>query len=810
MTNLNAQPTLPIREDELSFEEFKTIVLQDYKIAVESRMASVLGRKEVLTGKAKFGIFGDGKELPQIAMAKVFQKGDFRSGYYRDQTFMFASGLATISEFFAQLYANTDSSLEPHSSGRSMSCHYATRSLHEDGTWKNLVEMKNTSADISPTGGQMPRLLGLAYASKMYRENKDLAYLNGFSNHGNEIAFGTIGNASTSEGLFFETFNAAGVLQIPMLISVWDDEYGISVPAKYHTTKESISEALKGFLRDEKHHGYEIFQVKGWDYSALCQVYLEAAQICREKHIPVLVHVTELTQPQGHSTSGSHERYKDTARLEWESEFDCNLQMRKWMLESAISTEEELNELEETCKKEVKILQKKAWTNFINPILKDRDSLLEVLEDLKKRISEKEAIEDVQNQLKSILEPGYKDIFSSIRRAFWLIRFEKEEVKKELNSHFLRIKKENFDRFNSFLFTNTAESAFKIKSVPPVFNQNSPLLDGREILKACFDAAMARDPRILVFGEDVGKIGDVNQGFAGLQNKYGELRVIDTGIREATIIGQGIGLALRGLRPIAEIQYLDYLLFALEILSDDLAGLSFRTKGGQKAPLIIRTRGHRLEGTFHAGSPMGLIINALRGIHIITPRNMTQAAGFYNTLLASDEPALLIECLNGYRIKENLPDNIGEFKIPIGIPEILREGKDITLITYGSCCRVAMEACLYLQEVGIEVELIDVQTLLPFDLEHSLVKSLIKTNKVLFIDEDMPGGASGYMMQQVLEIQKGYYYLDAPPQTLTAKEHRTAYGSDGDYFTKPGVDDIFEKVYTIMSEFSPDRLPPLF
>lgn len=810
MQELSSNFTNPINDLEFSFDEFKELVLRDYKIAVESRHASLLGRKEVLTGKAKFGIFGDGKELPQIAMAKVFQNGDFRAGYYRDQTFMFAAGLSNISELFAQLYSNTDTELEPHSAGRSMSCHFSTRSLKEDGSWKNLMEMKNSSSDISPTGGQMPRLLGLAQASKLFRENKDLAYLDQFSNEGNEIAFGTIGNASTSEGLFFETINAAGVLQVPMLISVWDDSYGISVPAKYHTTKESISEVLKGFIRTDDQDGFEIYEVKGWDYASLCQVYQEAAQICREKHIPVLVHVTELTQPQGHSTSGSHERYKDKDRLAWEEEFDCNLQMRKWIIESAISTDEELLNLENRCRTEVKELQKKAWANYNKPILDDLQKLEEILLRLRENISEGEAVQEIITHLKTIADPSNKDVFSAIRRTFWLIRFEPQPIKEELNRFFSLKGLENKDRYNSFLFTNTKESALKVKGIPAEYNPQSPIVDGREVLQACFDEALKRDPRILAFGEDVGKIGDVNQGFAGLQSKYGEMRVMDTGIREATIIGQGIGLALRGLRPIAEIQYLDYLLFGLEPLCDDLACLSFRTKGGQKAPLIIRTRGHRLEGTFHAGSPLGMLINSLRGIHIITPRNMTQAAGFYNTLLVSDEPALVIECLNGYRLKEKLPSNLGEFKIALGIPEILVEGEDITIITYGSCCRVALEAVRYLQEIGINPELIDVQTLQPFDREHSLVKSIKKTNRVLFLDEDLPGGASAYMLQQVLEVQNGYLYLDSPPQTLTGKEHRTAYGSDGDYFCKPSADDIFETIYKMMTEIEPERFPRMY
>lgn len=795
---------------ELSFEEFKKIVVDDYRIALESRQASMLGRKEVLTGKAKFGIFGDGKEIAQIAMAKVFRNGDFRSGYYRDQTFIFAAEISNISEFFAQLYAHTDLDFEPQSGGRGMSCHFATRSINADGSWKSLMDMKNTSSDISPTGGQMPRLVGLAYASKLYRQNPGLKELTNFSDNGNEIAFGTIGNASTSEGLFFESINAAGVLQIPMLISVWDDEYGISVPAEYHTTKRSISEALKGFARDEKGAGFEIFTVKGWDYPALCETYEQAAEICRERHIPVLVHVLEMTQPQGHSTSGSHERYKTKERLNWETEFDCIRKMREWMLESMIATEEELLALESTAKKHVRELQKKAWVDFGAVIKQNIQEVHDCLERMEPFVKEIDALEEIKLALYSILDPSNKDVFSAVRRALWLCRFEDAQAKSELEALHNRLKAENEERYCSTLFTDSPESALKMERIEPVYTEESMLLDGREVLQACFDAALARDPRVLAFGEDVGRIGDVNQGFAGLQQKYGENRVIDTGIREATIIGQGIGLALRGLRPIAEIQYLDYLMFGLEPLCDDLATLSYRTRGGQKAPLIVRTRGHRLEGVWHAGSPMGMILNALRGMHVLVPRNMTQAAGFYNTLLRSDEPALVIECLNGYRLKERLPENVGEFTVPLGIPEILLEGNDLTIVTYGACCKVAMEAAIYLEQIGIGVELIDVQTLLPFDRTHTILASIKKTNRVLFLDEDVPGGATAYMMQQVLEKQGAYFFLDAEPRTLSAKDHRTAYGTDGDYFSKPSADDVFELAYQMMQEARPEQYPPLF
>ena len=795
---------------ELSFEEFKKIVIGDYRVVLESRQASMLGRKEVLTGKAKFGIFGDGKEVAQVAMAKVFQNGDFRSGYYRDQTFMFASGISDVSEFFAQLYAHTDLAYDPHSGGRAMSCHYATRSIDEQGNWKNLMQMKNTSADISPTGGQMPRLVGLAYASKMYRQNPELKGMDTFSNNGNEIAFGTIGNASTSEGLFFEAINAAGVLQIPMLISVWDDEYGISVPAEFHTTKKNISEALKGFQRDENGAGFEIFQVNGWDYAALCETYEKAARICREEHVPVIVHVREMTQPQGHSTSGSHERYKSRERLDWELAHDCNKKMREWMVDSAIATEQELELLEYEARISVRDTQKKAWVDYSATIKADMLEVRNCLERMQQEIQDGEALDEISASLFATIDPSNKDVFSAVRRALWLCRFEHTPSKNELESLHQRLIKENEERYSSHLFTDTAESPLKIEVVKPVYTETSRVVDGREVLQACFDANLERDPRILAFGEDVGRIGDVNQGFAGLQQKFGDNRVIDTGIREATIIGQGIGLALRGLRPIAEIQYLDYLLFGLEPLSDDLATLSYRTKAGQKAPLIVRTRGHRLEGTWHSGSPLGMILNSIRGIHVLVPRNMTQAAGFYNTLLRSDEPALVIECLNAYRLKENLPENVGEFTVALGQPEILSVGKDVTIVTYGACCKVAMEAVVYLQGIGIEVELIDVQTLLPFDINHVILDSIKKTSRVLFLDEDIPGGGTAYMMQQVIEKQGAYFHLDAAPRILSAKDHRTAYGTDGDYFSKPNPEDVFETVYAMMQETNEELYPKMF
>ena len=793
--NLNT----PVKEmNQLSFDDFKQIVLTDFRIANESRQASLLGRKEVLTGKAKFGIFGDGKELAQIAMAKVFRDGDFRSGYYRDQTFMFATGMSNIKEFFAQLYAMPDVDSEPCSAGRSMNGHFGTRSLDEFGNWKNLTQMKNSSADISPTAGQMPRLVGLAQASKFYRNNKDLHQYTNFSINGNEVAFGTIGNASTSEGHFFESINAAGVLQIPMAISIWDDGYGISVHAKYQTTKENISEILKGFQRDEKGDGYEILRVKGWDYVALCETYEKAIAICREQHVPVMIHVQELTQPQGHSTSGSHERYKSKERLEWEAEYDCIKQFREWIISSAIATDEELSAIETDAKKYVRDCQKEIWESFNAPIKAEVLEVVQLLENLANESEFSSNILELSNKLKSTSDAIRKDNVMAIRKALRITRNEDSTARRELQIWLNHQTEANADRYNSYLFTNTEHSAMNVSEIKAQYSEDSAMVDGREVVQACFDAAFERDPRVLAFGEDVGKIGDVNQGFAGLQEKYGEIRISDTGIREATIIGQGIGLAMRGLRPIAEIQYLDYLLYGLQTMSDDLASLSWRTKAGQKAPLIVRTRGHRLEGIWHSGSPIGMILHSLRGVHVLVPRNMTQAAGFYNTLLKSDEPALVIECLNGYRLKEQMPDNIGEFTVPLGKPEILTEGNDITIVSYGSTLRIAEEAIVELNSMGISVELIDVQSLLPFDIHHTIVESLKKTNRILFLDEDVPGGATSYMMQQVLEVQNGYYYLDAPARTLSAKAHRPAYGTDGDYFSKPSVDDVVEVVMEIV------------
>jgi pyruvate/2-oxoglutarate/acetoin dehydrogenase E1 component/TPP-dependent pyruvate/acetoin dehydrogenase alpha subunit len=786
----------------LTVAEFKKTVLDDYALAYKSRQASLLGRKEVLTGKAKFGIFGDGKELPQIAMAKVFKNGDFRSGYYRDQTFMMGIGQHTVQEFFAQLYAHTDLEAEPASAGRMMNGHYGTRLLNEDGSWKELKNQKNSSSDISPTAGQMLRLVGLAQASKYYRQNKELIGENIFSNDGNEVAWGTIGNASSSEGHFFESINAAGVLQIPMVISVWDDSFGISVPAKYHTTKESISEILKGFQRDEKGEGFNIFVVNGWDYPELCRVYEEAGSIAREKHIPAIIHVKELTQPQGHSTSGSHERYKSKERLAWEQEYDCIVKFKEWIISSSLATEDELQAIESTIKKEVNDSKKFAWEAYLNPIKSDIKEAVSLLIALGNSTPE---VTSLANELSAITEPIRKDIGVSVNKALRLTMGKNTPERMDLLAFKERYHSVNAHRYNSYLLSETSESALNVAEIKPMYSNDSKMMDGREIMQAFFDIVLERDPRVFAFGEDVGKIGDVNQGFAGLQEKYGESRVSDTGIRELTIIGQGIGAALRGLRPIAEIQYLDYLLYGLQPLSDDLATLQYRTKGGQKAPLIVRTRGHRLEGIWHSGSPIGMIINSLRGMHVLVPRDMTQAAGFYNTMLQSDEPALIIECLNGYRLKERMPDNLGTYTVALGIPEILHEGSDVTIVSYGSTLRVVEEAIKQLAEQGISSELIDVQSLLPFDINHTIVESLKKTNKIVFIDEDVPGGATAYMMQQVLETQGGYRYLDAKPLTITAKPHRPPYGTDGDYFSKPNAEEIFETVMEMMHDYNPDQ-----
>lgn len=800
-----------LKEAKTKFSQAKVKeILSDYRLAVESREASLIGRKEVFMGKAKFGIFGDGKEVAQIAMAKVFKNGDFRSGYYRDQTFMMAIGELTVQQFFAQLYAHTDLEADPSTAGRLMTGHFGTRTLDEHGRWKTLTDMKNSSADISPTAGQMPRLLGLAYASKIYRENKDLHTYTQFSIQGNEIAFGTIGNASTSEGMFFEAINAAGVLQVPMLTSIWDDGYGISVPQEYHTTKASISKALAGLQRKPGEKGFEIFTVKGWDYTALVDTYLRAEKICREEHVPVLVHVEEVTQPQGHSTSGSHERYKTKERLAWEADHDCLRKMREWIIQDVMVLPEEVDAVEREAKRAAKEARDRAWKAFTEDVKRDEQHVVSILQQAAAESREAEGIQELLQELAGGVNPTRLDTMKAARKALRLLRHETVPAKDNLMQWLKAAEDDNHNRYSSHLYSQSDESAMKVRVIEPVYSDQSPIIDGREVLQACFDAALARNPLVFAFGEDVGKIGDVNQGFAGLQAKYGELRVTDTGIRECTIVGQGIGAALRGLRPIAEIQYLDYFIYALPTLSDDLACLQYRTKGGQKAPVIIRTRGHRLEGVWHAGSPMAMMLNSLRGIYIVTPRNMTQAAGFYNTMLQSDDPAIIVECLNGYRLKEKLPDNIGEFTVPLGVPEILRTGNDVTVVTYGSMCRVVMEAAAELERDGISVEVIDVQTLLPFDINGVIVESLRKTNRVVFADEDVPGGTTAYMMQQVLEVQQGYQYLDATPVTIAAKEHRPAYASDGDYFSKPNPEDVYEKIYNMMVEANPQQFPPLY
>lgn len=781
----------------------KEQVLTDYKLAIESREASLIGRKEVFMGKAKFGIFGDGKELPQIAMAKYFQNGDWRSGYYRDQTFMMAIGELTTQQFFAQLYAHTSVEADPASAGRMMNGHFGTRFINEKGNWLTQRDHKNSSSDISPTAGQMPRLLGLAYASKLYRENAELNDLKDFSIDGNEVAFGTIGNASTSEGHFWETMNAAGVLQVPMVMSVWDDAYGISVPQEYHTIKKSISKALSGFQRDAKHNGFEVLIVKAWDYPALLETYQKAVELSRSTHTPCLIHVVEVTQPQGHSTSGSHERYKSKERLEWEKEHDCILKMRQWIIAEGFATDAELDNIEKEAKSKAKQARDIAWKAFSSEIKLELQEMLDLIDKVGINSSNSEQIAALTKEVRKELNPEKSHIIRTAKKALRILRNESSSEKETLKNHLVSKQSQYFDQYSSRLYDETDRGALRVEPVPAEYTDESQLVDGREVLNACFDNLFKADPRVLAFGEDVGKIGDVNQGFAGLQEKYGELRVTDTGIRETTIIGQGIGAALRGLRPIAEIQYLDYLLYALQTLSDDLATLHYRTFGGQKAPLIVRTRGHRLEGIWHSGSPIGMIINSLRGMYILTPRNMTQAAGFYNTLMQADDPALVIESLNGYRLKERIPSNLEDFRVALGHPEVLRTGDDVTIVTYGSTCRIVMEAASQLMEEGIDAEVIDIQTLVPFDLTGTISDSLGRTNRLVIVDEDVNGGASAYILQQVLEKQNGYFHLDSKPITITGKDHRAAYGSDGDYFSKPSVEDIFDGVYEAVSESRP-------
>ena len=793
---------------DISFEDFRTQILHDYEMAVLSRTCSVLGRREVLTGKAKFGIFGDGKELPQLAMARSFRNGDFRSGYYRDQTFMMALNLLTPKAFFHGLYATTELESEPMSAGRQMGGHFLTYSLNEDGSWRNLTQQKNTSPDISCTAGQMPRLLGLAQASKIYRQVEGIDTTN-FSNNGDEVAWGTIGNASTSEGMFFETINAAGVLQVPMVVSIWDDAYGISVPAKHHTTKEDISKILAGFQRNEEHKGYELIKVKGWDYTALMHAYENASDIAREEHVPVIIHVTELTQPQGHSSSGSHERYKDDERLAWEKENDCNKRFREWILESGISSEEELVAIEKKINKKVRTARKEAWYEYLKLHKEIKKDLIFLLDKVADKSQNRNFLTKMKNDLIAIEEPLKKDLAVSARKALRYLLGEDSPEKEALKEWLNSFMKEMQPKFSSDLHSELPSNALNVTAIKPSYDTNPENVDGRVILRDNFDKVFNKYPEVLIFGEDTGVIGDVNQGLEGLQKKYGELRVADTGIRETTIIGQGLGLALRGLRPIAEIQYLDYIFYAMATLTDDLATLRYRTCGKQKAPLIVRTRGHRLEGIWHSGSPMGGLIHLLRGIYILVPRNMTQAAGFYNTLLKSDEPALVIESLNGYRLKEPMPNNLGDLCTPIGVVDKLVEGDDITLVSYGSTLRIVLKVAKELKTVGINVEVIDAQTLLPFDVNHETVKSVKKTNRLLIIDEDVPGGCSAYLMHEIVEKQGAYDFLDSAPQTLTSKAHRPAYGTDGDYFSKPNAEDIFERVYAMLNESNPEDYPKL-
>ncbi|HEY9340230.1 MAG TPA: thiamine pyrophosphate-dependent enzyme [Hanamia sp.] len=785
--------------ESLSFDKFKQEVLKDYNVVCISREASLLARKEVLTGKAKFGIFGDGKEVAQVAMAKFFMPGDFRSGYYRDQTFMFASGLATVEQFFSQLYADPDINNDPFSAGRQMNSHFATKFVDENGDWLPLANKKNISADIAPPGGQMPRALGLAFASKVFREVKDLQQMTHLSNNGNEICFCTIGDSSTSEGHFWETINAAGVLQIPLAVFVWDDGYGISVPKEYQTTKSSVSKVLSGFQKEEGTNGINIYKLKGWDYAGMCEILEGAIKNIRETHTPALFHVEELTQPQGHSTSGSHERYKSHSRLAWEKEWDGKRQMREWILANALAEESELDEIETAAKVSAKQSRKNAWEKCNTPIKKQVDETIHLLETFLAKEEGNALVKRSISDLKSLRDPLRRDVMR-VLTTLLMNNAPSGNSLAEIKDYYEKLKKENAELFNSSLYNEGAKSALKVTAVAPQYHQDGGMVNGFKILNQYFDQLFSSNKKVIAFGEDLGKIGDVNQGFSGLQEKYGKERIFDTGIRELTIMGQGIGLALRGLRPIAEIQYLDYLLFGLEPLSDDVCTTHFRTKGQQSIPLIVRTRGHRLEGIWHSGSPMGMVINALRGMYVCVPRNMTQAIGFYNTLLQGNDPAIVIECLNGYRLKEKLPSNLTEYRIPLGIPEIIKPGEDITIVSYGSTLRIISEAAESLDKMNISCEIIDVQTLLPFDSNHSILDSLKKTNRIVFIDEDVPGGASAFMFNKVMEEQGGYRWLDVAPRTLTSKEHRPSYGSDGDYFSKPNVEDVIKVAMEMMEE----------
>ena len=795
----NTFEVAPYSEEKLSFDKFRQEVLQDYRWAYISRQVSLLSRKEVLTGKAKFGIFGDGKEIAQIAMAKFFQPGDFRAGYYRDQTFMFATGLATVDQFFSQLYADPDINHDPFSAGRQMNAHFATPFVDEKGQWLDLASLKNISSDVSTTAGQMTRALGLAFASKCFRNVKALNQFSNLSNNGNEVCFCTIGDASTSEGQFWETINAAGVLQVPLVIFVWDDGYGISVPKKYQTTKSSISEALKGFQKERGTNGIQIYKVKGWDYAGMCETFEEGITLARETHTPVLFHVDEITQPQGHSTSGSHERYKDKERLQWEREWDGLMKMREWLLANSLTSEDELEEIEKEGKELVRSKKNESWQRYLDPIKHQVAKTVELLNDAAIKVhAHSGELKKLVKELSGIREPMRRNVMRVLNAAINLE--EENDELRLLNDFYTELQSENASLYNTHLYDETERSVLHIKELKPVYAADAPLLNGYEILNRYFDQLFAGNPKIFAFGEDVGQIGDVNQGFAGLQAKYGKERIFDTGIRELSIMGQGAGMAMRGLRPIAEIQYLDYVIYGLQELCDDVATLHYRTKGQQSCPLIVRTRGHRLEGIWHSGSPMAMLINSLRGIHICVPRNMIQAVGMYNTLLQGNDPAIVIECLNGYRLKERLPENLADFKVPLGIPEVVQQGDDITIVSYGSTLRVVQEAAHRLENKNISCEVIDVQTLLPFDLNHSILESLKKTNRILFVDEDVPGGAAAYMFNKVMEEQGGYKWLDVAPRTLTAKAHRPAYGSDGDYFSKPNTEDVEALIKQMMAE----------
>jgi 2-oxoisovalerate dehydrogenase E1 component len=790
---------LPLSPEEL---------IKDYRLAYQSRQASLIGRREVLSGKAKFGIFGDGKELANLAIARSFRKGDWRTGYYRDQTWMFMLGVMSIQEFFAQLYAHADLQAESNTGGREMNAHFASRMLNPDGSWKNQLEMYNVSADVSPTSAQMPRTVGLAYASVLYRQMKDLPP-DGFSHNGDEVTWATIGNASTAEGLFWESVNAIGVLKAPAVVTIYDDGYGISVPNQFQMVKENIYSALRGFQREDCpeedcQRGYDLYSVRGWDYPALLDTFQTAARAARRFHVPALVHVSEVTQPQGHSTSGSHERYKTPERMKFEQEFDCVTKMRTWLVENAVAAEAEIAAWETEDREQVEATRKKAWSAYSAPLMEERNQVADMLEEIASTSKHKEALDDIRERLAGLQQPLRRDIHAAAHEALRALRDEPQPVRQVLADWKRENDAETVKRYNSDLYSN---SALDVPEVKPVYSEKSPTVMGFEVVNAGFDAALAREPRLVAFGEDLGKLGDVNQGFQGMQEKYGELRVSDTGIREATILGQAIGLAMRGFRPICEIQYLDYVLYALQIMSDDLATLRWRTVGGQKAPLIVRTRGHRLEGVWHSGSLMSGIMNLVRGMHVLVPRDMTRVVGFYNTILKSDEPAIIVEVLNRYRVKEQLPENIGEVTVPLGVPEVIRDGRDLTLVTYGACCRIALDAADKLSKVGIEVEVVDVQSLLPFDLHGRIVESLKKTNRILFVDEDVPGGTSAYMLQEVIEKQGGYFWLDSPPRTLPGAQHRPAYGSDGDYWSKPNVETIFDAVYAMMNEVDPSQYP---